>query len=137
MLFTVLCVCSSFSSLLDMTGPTLRGAHDWEVLCWFPVHPERQTNPESPSANCIAAQRYVSDNGFGFTLSAMPEGVLRSVVRRRFYYILICGGSSRPVLTLRFGNRSCKMSAFNPSDRLRWLISFGSKAQARGDVVRG
>lgn len=66
----------------------------------------------------------------------MAESVFCSVVRRRIYYILICGVSSQPILTLCMGDNSSELKTYNPSNQLQWLINFSSKAQARGDVVR-
>lgn len=59
-----------------------------------------------------------------------------SDIRRTICYILVCGASSRPVLTLRAGNNGGELKTYNPSNQLEWLINFGSKAQTRGDVVR-
>ncbi len=74
---------------------------------------------------------------FSFTSShLMPECIFCPVVRCRIYYILICGASSQPILTLCMGNNSSELSIYKPSNRLQWLINFSSKAQARGDVVR-
>lgn len=69
-------------------------------------------------------------NCFSFTSIRqwLSESIFCSVVRCRIYYILICGASSQPVLTLCIGDN-------NPSNQLRWLINFSSNAQARGDVV--
>ncbi|XP_037613936.1 uncharacterized protein LOC119481242 [Sebastes umbrosus] len=96
----------SFNSLLDMTRTTLQGTHHFKVLGWFP---EKQTNLDP--ANCISARRC------------------------RIYFILICGESSWPVLTLRMGNNNNKLKAYNPSNQLQWLINFSSEARARGDVI--
>lgn len=59
------------------------------------------------------------------------------MVRCSFCYILICGASGRAILTLRSGNNRSEMKTYNPSNQLQWLINFSSRAQARGDVVRG
>lgn len=66
----------------------------------------------------------------------MAEGAFCPVVRRRIYYILICGVSSQPILTLCMGDNSSELKTYNPSNQLQWLINFSSEVQARGDVVR-
>ncbi|KAI3376381.1 hypothetical protein L3Q82_016864, partial [Scortum barcoo] len=102
----------SFSGLLDMTRTTLQGAPDFLALCWFPVPPERRANLESTSSNCVSSRRC------------------------RISYILICGESGRPILTLRAaGNDGSKLKTHNPWNQIQWLIVFSSKARARGDVI--
>lgn len=132
-------MCSSFNSLFNRTRATLQGAPDFLGLCWFPVSPEKRANLESTSANCISARRYIIKwklFWFHFNYSVMSERIFCSVVRCRIYYILICGVSSRPALTLCAGHNSSKLKTYNPSNQLQWLINFSRKAQARGDVVR-
>ncbi|XP_033961627.1 uncharacterized protein [Pseudochaenichthys georgianus] len=96
----------SFNSLLDMMKTTLQlTQHHYKLIVRCP---EKQTHLDS--VNCILARRY------------------------RIYYILICGASSKHVLTLRIGNKSNKLKTYNPSNQL-WLISFISKAREQRDVV--
>lgn len=66
----------------------------------------------------------------------MAESAFCPVVRQRIYYILVCGVSSQPILTLCMGDNSSELKTYNPSNQLQWLINFSSEAQARGDVVR-
>ncbi|XP_051284811.1 uncharacterized protein LOC127379358 [Dicentrarchus labrax] len=99
----------SFNSLFDIIRTTLLQTPDLKVLCWFPASPEQQTNLESTFAHCISARRC------------------------RIYYILICGVSSQPVLTLCMGNNGSKLKTYNPSNQLQWFINFTSKT--KGDVI--
>lgn len=40
-------------------------------------------------------------------------------------------------MTLCVGDAGGELRSYRPADRLQWLLDFSSKAQARGDVVRG
>jgi len=56
-----------------------------------------------------------------------------SVVRGRSIFILLCGGGSQLILTLC---RRSKLRSYDSTNKLRWLMNFSRKVQARGDVVR-
>ncbi|XP_035805668.2 uncharacterized protein LOC111570874 [Amphiprion ocellaris] len=101
----------SLSYLLDMTRISLRDTYDFEA-CWVVSNScEQQNKMESTTSNWISTKR------------------------SRIYYILLCCGISRPILTLCITGSGSKMKTFTSSNLSEWLISFTRKAQSQGDVI--
>lgn len=59
-----------------------------------------------------------------------------SAFRCRIYYIFLCCSKRQWILKLHIRANDIRLKVFRPSNKLQWLVEFGRKAHARGDIVR-
>ncbi|CAI5668980.1 unnamed protein product [Oreochromis niloticus] len=97
----------SLNSLLDVTR--LREIYYFKVLQGDLGSPDNPTNLESKPA--------ISEK------------------RCRIYYIFLCCSKRQRILKLHIRADDIRLKTFRPSNKLQWLIEFGRKAHARGDIV--